>query len=82
MESKLSPRSGTKRNFVIHLVERAFMFFGENLFLFSQEIVIGCSRTSARARFIGVASARPSSPTCSDPDGRWSNPSPEESVSA
>jgi hypothetical protein len=56
VETRLISAQQYKRNFVIHLVERAFMFFGENQFLFSQEIVIGLFKSlGALPSLIGIA---------------------------
>lgn len=45
-----------KKNFVIHLAERCFLLFGENLLVFSQEVLIGLFKAlSATPNVIGIA---------------------------
>lgn len=45
-----------KKNFVIHLAERCFLLFGENLLVYSQEVLIGLFRAlSATPNVIGIA---------------------------
>lgn len=45
-----------KKNFLIHLAERCFLLFGENLLVYSQEVLIGLFRgLNASANVIGIA---------------------------